>query len=220
MIKFWANNLVDQATLTASTENAQFPVENIQDPRRTKVFRSTSNSDNIVLDFGETSEFDSVLIVENPLNGFGISTITIQANTTNSWSSPPFSQAVTFSSEHGVGIAEFSTQQYRFARIVMTSTLGYCELPNIFIGMAIQPSRGVNLGWTYKDEDLSITKKNRYGQKFSDIIARQRIFSGVINNLDKDDMDDIFEIYDAKGEVNPFFVQIGCDETINDIRRF
>lgn len=220
MIAFWSSNLVDQAVLSASNSNALFPLSNITDQRRTKVWRSTSNSDEIVLDLVETSDFDSFIAVSNPIDGFGVSTITIEANHVNSWGAPPFSQSCTFSAKYGIGLTEFTEQSYRFVRIVMTSTLGYCELSKVFLGSKIEASRGVNQSWTYKDDDLSIIKENRYGQKFIDKIGRQRQFSGAMSNLTKDDMDLIFEIYDAKGKSNPFFIQIGCEDGINDINRF
>jgi len=51
-LKFFNLNLVDSATLTPSTENLNFPASNLTDPRRSKVFRSTTKSDNIVLVVG------------------------------------------------------------------------------------------------------------------------------------------------------------------------
>lgn len=220
MIKFYSSNLVDQSTVTASTENAFFPVQNIQDSRRTKVFRSTTNSDSVVFDFQEASEFDSIIIVDNPSSGFGISTITLEANATNTWGAPAFSQSVTYSTEYGIGIVEFTAQTYRFARLVLTSTLGYCELSKVFIGKKIETSRGINQGWTYRDSDLSTITENRYGQKFVDLRERQRVFNGSMSNLDQGDMDLIFEIYDDKGISKPFYIQIGCADGISDIRRF
>jgi hypothetical protein len=222
-IKFYSGNLVDQATLSASTENALFPLENLQDPRRTKVFRSTTNSDTVVLDFQETSDVDSVFIVSNPIDGFGISTLAIDLNATNSWGAPAYSDTVTWSTVHGLGYNEFAaTQSYRFARLSLTSTLGYCELSKLFIGKKISllNDRSINYGWSYVSKDNSRTQENRYGQRFSDVINRQRQFNISFSNINKDQLDQIFEIYDDKGLTKPFFVRIGCDEMISDKRRF
>lgn len=221
MITFYYDNLIDQATLTASSENALFPVKNIKDPRRTKVFRSNSNQTSVVFDFMETSQFDSFLITDNWVHGFGISTILIEANGTDEWSSPPFSTTMTFSTKHHIGIKELEeVQSYRFVRMTFNSTLDYCELANLFIGMKMKPSRGLNRSWTFKDDDLSTVKENRYTQKFVDINGRQRIFAGQINNLDNANIEKIRDITDIKGKVKPLFVKIGCAETMGDIDRY
>jgi hypothetical protein len=222
MIKFYSNNLVDQAVITASTENAQFPVENLQDHRRTKVFRSTSNSSSVIFDLQETSLIDSIIIVDEPRNGFGISTVTLQLNGTSDFSSPAFTQAITLNDTHGIGHAEFAEQSYRFARLVMTSTLGYCELSKVFIGQKIQfeNNMGIDLGWTYQDDELSIVKKNRYSQRFVDVISRIKSMNFSIRSMNADEFDQIMEIYDEKGKTKPFYVLNGDDTMVNDPDRF
>lgn len=220
-IEFYSGNLIDQSTITASTENALFPVENIVDNRRSKVYRSTSNSDSVVFDFMETSEVDTAFIVADKRSGFGISTIDIEFNGTDTWTSPAATESLLFSDKFGVGFSEFtSTHSYRFARAVLTSSLGYCEVSKLFLGKKLNIGRGINFNWTYSDKELSVQKKNRYGQIFSDVISRQRVISASMQYLDKDQLDKLFELYDSKGETKPFFVKIGCPEMINDNRRF
>lgn len=221
MITLYSNNLVDQATLTASSENLLFPLSNIQDSRRTKVFRSLANDTSIVFDLMETSEIDSFLIVSNPRSGFGVSTITIEANGTDSWATPAFTTTMTFSTKHGVGLKELDAAiNYRFVRMVFTSTLGYSEVANLFIGKKIVPSRGINYNWTFRDEDQSSVKENRYGQKFVDLIGRQRLFNALIQNLDDENLNLLLDITDRKGKVYPFFVKIGCQAAMSDPYRF
>ena len=220
-IEFYSGNLIDQSFITSSSENAQFPLSNLKDDRRSKVFRSTSNSDNIVFDFQETSEVDSAFIIADKRDGFGISTISIQFNGTNVWTSPAATEPLTFSEKFGVGFSEFTTtRSYRFARAVLTSALGYCEVSKLFLGKKLNIGRGINFNWTYVDKELSSQKKNRYGQIFSDVISRQRTISASMQYLDKDQLDKLFELYDENGETKPFFVKIGCPEMINDNRRF
>jgi hypothetical protein len=221
MITLYAHNLVDQANITASTENLLFPASNIKDHRRTKVFRSTQNDTSLVFDLLETSEIDSFAIVSNPKTGFGVSTITIEANATDEWSSPAFSTTMTFSTKHGIGIKELTSSiNYRFVRFVFTSTLGYSEVANLFIGKKTVPSRGINYNWTFRDDDLSIVKENRYGQKFVDRIGRQRLFSGMIQNLDEENIEILRNICDVKGKIKPFFIKIGCQEAMEEPERF
>lgn len=217
---FYTGNLVNGAFITASSENLLFPVSNLLDPRRTKVFRSNTGVDSIIFDFQETSEIDSLFIVDEPRNGFGISTISLALNATSNFTSPAYTDTLTFSTKHGVGFKSFDLQEYRFAKLSLTSALGYCEISKIFIGKALDLGRGPSFNWTYQDKDLSQSKENRYGQKFVDIITRQRQFNISFSLLNKDQLDLLFELYDKHSNTKPFFVSIGCDTMINDVNRF
>lgn len=219
-LKFYIGNLVDQASVTLSNENAQFPASNIFDDRRTKVVRSTTNSDNIVFDFNETSLIDSFVIVDNPRDSFGVSTLSLQLNGSDSWGSPSFTQSIQFSTEHGVGYAEFTEQSYRYARLVMTSTLGYCELSKLFIGKAVDLGRCQNIGWNYKLDSISKITKNRYEQKFIDIIGTQKEVNLSLSLLDKDQLDQIFQVSEECNTTKPFFIRCANNQMVNENRRF
>lgn len=219
-LKFFSGNLIDQATLYPSSENANFPASNLLDPRRSKVYRSTSSTTSIILDFQETSEVDSIFIVDEPRNGFGISTLGFELNATANFTSPAYSDSITFSPIHGAGYKVFTQQDYRFCKLSLTSSLGYCELSKLFIGKHIDLGRGPNFNWTYQDKDLSIVKENRYGQRFVDVIQRQKALSIQLNLLDKTQLDQIFDLYDSKSTIKPFFVVIGDDNMVSDHRRF
>jgi hypothetical protein len=211
---------VDQATFTPSTVNLNFPASNLQDPRRSKVFRTTANTSTLILDFQETSEIDSIFIVDNPRNGFGISTLSFDLNATSSFTSPAYTDSFTFSTVHGLGYKIFTQQNYRFARLNLTSSLGYCELSKIFIGKHIDLGRGPNFNWSYQNKDTSTVRENRYGQKFVDVIGRQKVLNISLGLLNKDQMDQIFQLYDDKGTIKPFYITIGDDTMISDHRRF
>jgi len=219
-LKFFSGNLIDQATLYPSSENANFPASNLLDPRRSKVYRSTDSASSIILDFQETSEIDSIFLVDEPRNGFGISTLDFELNATANFTSPAYSNSVTFSPVYGAGYKIFTQQDYRFCKLNLTSSLGYCELSKLFIGKHIDLGRGPNFNWTYQDKDLSIIKENRYGQRFVDVIQRQKALSIQLNLLDKNQLDLIFDLYDSKSTIKPFFVVIGDDNMVSDHRRF
>lgn len=217
----YGENLLDQAVITSSSENLLFPKSNIQDYRRSKVFRSNTNSDSVVFDFGETSNVDTFFVVPDKRNGFGFSTITLQFNATDSWGSPAATESITFSTEHSLGFKEFTTvHSYRFCRVVLTSTLGYCELSKVFFGVKNDIGRSINFNWNYKDTELVNQKTNRYGQIFSDIIMRQKVINAAVSNMSKDNLDEFFKVYDSKGESKPFFIRLGCVEMSNDFRRY
>lgn len=222
MIRFLSNNLVETASLTASTENAQFPVSNIQHDFRTKVFRSTSNADNVVFDLGSIEPVDYIGIVDNWQNGFGISTITVEANATDSWPGA-FSTTLTFDSTFGVGIKSFTEENYRFWRFSFTSTLGYCEVANIFIGKAVNiDTNGIGYNWGYTNKDLKRMSASRYGQEFIDDIAQRKELTGLkIRVMNTTELDKFFEVVDNRRTTKPMFIEF-CDPSsslLNDLDR-
>ena len=148
-------------------------------------------------------------IVPDKRSGFGISTITLEFNATNTWGSPAATETIQFSDIHGLGFKEFLTHSYRFCRVVMTSTLGYCEISNLFIGKKLNINRSVSFSWTYKDDELSIKKSNRYGQVFTDVITRQKTISAALRLLDKNQLAEFYKAYDYCGESKPFFIRLG-----------
>lgn len=213
-------NLVDQATIVPSSENLLFPVSNLKDYRRSKVYRSTSNSSSIVLDFNESSLVDGIFVIADKRSGFGISTMTVHFNATDLWTSPAYSISVPFSSTLNIGHVTFPQISYRFAKIVLTSTLGYCEISKIFIGKELGMTASVNFGWTIKDEELSIKSKNRYAQVFTDVITRQKVLGFSFKNINKDDLNLLNLMIDRIGETKPFYIALGNNSMAVDYRRF
>lgn len=219
-LKFFNTNLIDSSVITPSTVNANFPVSNLKDARRTKVFRSNTGSDNIVFDFGSAKDIDSFFIVGDPRTGLGVSSVTLELNSSNSWVSPAFSQVITLDTVFNLGISTFANQNYRYARLVLTSSSTYCELSKVFIGKHIDLGRGPSFNWSYQSDDLSKIQENRYGQKFVDTIIRQKKLNMSFNLLTKDQLSQLLEIIDSKSKTLPFFVELGDNTMIGNHDRF
>lgn len=218
--KLYDVNLVDQAKLTVSSENALFPLSNILDSRASKVFRSNSSNTNIVLDFQESAEINGIFILPNKRDGFGFSSVTVEFSHTSDFASPAYSKTISFSETLEIGYASFDTISYRFCRIVMTSSLPYCELSNIFIGKDLGLNTTINFGWTYKNEELSQKSYNRYGQQFTDVISRQKVLGFSFKLVSKEDIELINVMLDRVGETKPFYISIGANTMSMDFRRY
>lgn len=221
MIKFFANNLALSATVTASTENSLFPASNIASDFRTKVLRTTTNSDNVVFDLGSIENVDTVALVDNWQNGFGFSgSVTIEANATDSWGAPAFTTTLTPDATFGFGIKEFTTETYRFWRLVFTSTLGYVELSKVFIGRKTEiATNGIDYNWTLMERTLKKVQTNRYGQEFIDDIGnRKELGRLTLKVANTTELDKIFEVYDITRDIKPMFITIGdgTDTIIGD----
>lgn len=218
--EIYSENLIYQALITASSENMQFPLSNILDPRRSKVYRSTAMETILYFDFKETSEIDAFMVVDDKRNGFGISNIDLEFYATSNWALADDLETIEISSKYGIGYKEFPKKEFRFCKMTLNSSLDYCELSNLFIGKKLELGRSINFGWNIKNNDLSKKTVNRYGQVFVDSINSQKIINCRLSLLDKDQIDKIYSWLDYYSEIKPFFVRIGCDNMINDNRRF
>lgn len=218
--EIYSDNLLYQSKISASSENALFPLSNILDARRTKVYRSTNRVTEIILDFNETSEIDCFMIVDDKRNGFGVSSIQLEFYSTSNFDYAVGEEDIDLNPQLGLGYKEFAKKEFRFCRIKLESSLDYCEISNFFIGKKMDLGRSINFGWSIKANDLSRKTVNRYGQVFIDKISSQRTINCALSLLDKDQLDKILQWLDTHSEIRPFFVRIGCDNMVNDNRRF
>jgi len=224
MIKFFKDNFVEGANLSASTENAQFPLVNLQDDRRSKVYRSTGSSATVVFDLQTTEDIDSIILAPNKIDGFNLlSPITIEANATDSWGSPAYSTTLSSIDDvHGIAYKLLSApESYRFWRLSLSGT-SYVELAYVYIGKVteLDNNRSISFGWGYQEDDLKNESENVYGQKFVDEIIQRKKIQFKLNALDKDNMDKIFKVYDERRTTKPFCLFIGDDNMINNSNRF
>lgn len=135
MIILYDNKITD-ATITASSENPLYPFDDaFADDRLSRVGRTVSaTSQTLVFDFASGNpEVDAVAILGHNISASG--SITVEANTSNSWGSPAFTDTLDLYDEW---IALFAnTQEYRYWRLSITdpgSTDGYIEIGQIYIG--------------------------------------------------------------------------------------
>ena len=223
MIRFYYNNLLNDAAIQTSTENAQFPKSNVRDERRSKVFRSTTNTDTMTLDFGVNEAIDSFFIVDNPQDGFGINTLSLSASSVPTFTPDLLSAAsVSLDNKFGQGFLSFNEISARYFRLSATSTLGYCELSNFFVGkeFRLKDDKSINFGWTYEESQIVNQSVNKIGQRFSDLIGSQRKFTCSFTNLDKDHIEELNEMIDYVGTHRPFWINIGCPSMNNELPRF
>lgn len=220
-LKFYAFNQVDLAMITPSSESAQFPASNIKDPRRTKVFRSTSGGTvTIVFDFQEPVNIDAVLLADPKVRQFNFTTARIQLNATNSWVTPPVDEALTINQDKGLAKFTWSTPQvYRFARLELTGAGDFVELSKVFIGEQTSIlGRCFTYPLSYRQSNLGVISRNIYGQKFIDERVTQKSFSGSVGSMDKDEVDSLFEVLDYCSTTRPLWLLLDL-EALNDTDR-
>lgn len=208
-IKIVYLNLVDQdsTVITGSTEDPFYPASNIKDPRTTKKYRSTGTSANVVFDFVTTEAVDTIMVRGDALDGRGFTgTLTIEANATDSWGAPSYSNTLTFDDEHNIGFLTLSSaESYRFWRISGSGS-SFFELSNVCMGQAFIPGRNMTTRFSYLERDLSSKTQNEYGQFFITEKNRRDEMNIEFKFLTKEQTDDFMTMFDAVGESKPIWV--------------
>jgi hypothetical protein len=222
MIKFYWNNLLDGAGLVSSSENLQFPLANLKKEHRTKVFRSIGSTGSVTLDVGATEKIDSFFLVDNPIDGLGLNSLTISASQSPSFSPDLLGLPVPLNAKYGQGFLRFPEVEARYFRLTMGSSLPYSEVSKFFVGKEMQliDGKSINFGWTHQEEEILGKSFNRYGQQFTDLVGTFRKFNISFSNLSKDQLEQIDEMTDYCGTHRPFFVRIGCPDITNSLERF
>jgi len=220
--KWYFNNLAIDANLSPSSEKALYPAENIQDTRRTRVWRSTTNTDHIYFDFGSAEDLDSIVLVDSLFNGFGFTTASLELNSVATWTmGAPVTIAITIDTNNGIAYGKHSSVvSYRYAKLKLTSTLGYCEVAKVFLGVEQEVSAQVDFSYPLKfgHDDKAVIAKNRYNQIFVDEVKRFKNISGNINTMTKDEVDVMLDLDSQCSITKPFFVRFEQTEAnlLND----
>jgi hypothetical protein len=223
-VKWYSYNLVtqDQTIITPSSENAFFPASNLKKDFSSKVYRSTTDSAQVVFDFITIEPIDSVLIKAHYELGRGFNgSLTIEANGTDEWTSPAFTTTIDLVDQFNIGKTEFAEQNYRFWR-VSGSGSNYLELANIFIGKSVSlTTNNIDFGWKHLKKDLSKSKENQYGQRFSNKRNKVDDISASYKLLNRDEYDVIVDMINYHGTTIPVWAYIDDTETIiNNKERF
>jgi hypothetical protein len=185
-IIFAYNNLLDSATLTASSENASFPASNLKNPFRSKVWRTagaTAGTANLVINHGSAKAVTCVaLIGYNWTSAPG--TLNFEANATDAWGAPSFQQALTWAANPtangnpGIIFKTFASQSYQYNRLNVVYSPGGSptdwNLGRIFVGTYFQPAKGFRRAHQESIIDPSYISQTIGGQDHVDTIAKYR----------------------------------------------
>lgn len=188
---FLYDNLLDSATLTASSEATGLTAENLKNPFRSKVWRTagaTAGTAQLVIDHGTAKAVNAIALTGyNWLSAPG--TLQIEFNSADSWASPAATETLTWVSgttpggNKGTIIKLLSaTQTYRYNRLSVVYAPGDWDLGRLFVGQAFEPTR--TYGWGYGESvvDPSLISSSIGGQDHADEIERYRVITanGII----------------------------------------
>jgi hypothetical protein len=215
-MKLIANNLVlaTGTTLTASTSNSRFPVSNLQHYFRSKIWRSTSTTAQVVFDMQTAEPVDSCVILWPKEDGVLISdtaVVKIQANATNVWTSPSVDVTLTLNETYEVMSKFWSTdQEYRYWRVSIVDSgnaLGYVALGVVVLGKSEAISSADN-GFKYELIDQSKVIRTDFGNEYVDEYPKVAKLSLAFNVLDYTDIELLDAAYRRNGTRMPIYISL------------
>jgi hypothetical protein len=219
-IRYLWKNLIDldDAVLNESSQVDNLPVENLQHPFRTMVWRTTGcNSENVVIDLGQAQAVKAFALINHNLtqNAF----IKIQGNSSDSWESPAVDESLNWHED--IIIKFFSGGSYQYWRLVVQDANNpdeYLEFGRLYLGDYFEPSKNFVYGWEYGLVDPSEIEESEGGQEFVDIKEQYRIIKVAFTDgspLTDTDMENYEEMLRYCGRRKDLFLSLDYENKPN-----
>lgn len=204
------NRYTDAATaLTASSEATALPVERSQDPDRTAVWRSLTETgvQTIDIDLGSSLACDSIAVANVKLVGAGALLLyrgaTLGSETTLVATLPSQDR------DTRTAFAFFASVSSRYWRLKWTNpgaASDYAELGFAALGPYLELSRNIRVPSGLQRIDPSVIALSVDGQATH--TRRTKYFAGQwsLGEVPEADLDDLREVFDALGVHTPYFV--------------
>jgi hypothetical protein len=166
------NNYIDNlttTTLTSLTESPTFPLINVQDQRLSMRFHTFASvtAQTVTVDFGTAMSISTAAVMAH--NFTSSCTVTISANTTDSWPGAT-SKTITYNAGMMLNFfAPVSYQYWQFSLDDQTNTDGFLSMGRLWLGdyITIDPSSEVDFTVIKKRSDRVIHGRGQ--QKFASI---------------------------------------------------
>lgn len=223
-LTFLDNNRVLDATLSmiTGTENAQFPLTNLQKDFTTKVFRSNENVIEILVDLKISESIDAFAIVGSSATGIGFTDITIQGSGSIDFTGAAVIN-IDIAAEFNFGFKLFTAASFRFWKISVVQTAGsFVELSNFFIGTKTQLTQNgfSSASFVYTGRENVRIQQNRFGQRFIDKYNKINELSGSVEFVNSAEFTTINEVFMQHGRNIPLWVLVDPDGQLVDDGEF
>lgn len=220
-MRFFYDNLIDKAGVifTPTSEVASLPVENLANELRKRPWRTTTSgsTERVVIDLGSAKAVTSVILLDHTLKS-GDTALTLEANATDFWVGPAFTQALTWSS--GPILATFGSQTLRYWRLSFTKTIAAesRDIGRLFLGTFAETEHQPDFdGYEEMREDPSRKAKTLGGQTWTDLQEQYDMLTTEMTHVSQTLADQLKTIARTVGESLSFFVQIDTISPLNTV---
>lgn len=156
-------------------------------------------------------------------------TITLEANTTDAWTSPAYSQTITWN-RHIMSVLSSTgltyPTGYRYWRLKIddqSNINGYVEIAKVYLGSMWTPSQGsVQFPFTNRGVDYSDIGYSELGHPLVTRRKKTQILTVSWWGLSNQDCEDLFDMWETFGKTDPFFINLDPDAvfTVDTSRNF
>lgn len=189
-------------------------------------YTTINSSESILFDMGLVTNPKSFILVgprNEPLKISPSATIKLQANNADSWGTPSFEITLTYADNaiYHVNEAGIGDAAYRYWRILVVdqNPLGYIEVGAFFLGNYFNPTRGrVQFPLSVSTIDNSDIIVSEGGQTYSDIKQTTASYQVRWFGLQKADIEEFEDQFQAYGANKPFFVVMDSDSVYSSTR--
>lgn len=220
------DNIVSSATVTSTAAQAEYPVSNIQNKSKSRVFRSTSLNFNITFTWSSQKPISSVILPHTNLTNNAIIRVYIYTNSTDASASAiigpvsasPFSYK-TLSETGGYSFGGGSCarvwfdQTYTCAKIMLqiadtTNVDGYVELATAVVGDYWSPTYNTSFGIQAGYLDASEQLRTEAGELHTLTKYIYKTLSLELQWLPPQDRTKFIDIVKTTGLKHPVFVSV------------
>ena len=205
----------DAATVTASSSSAsELGAANVVDPQPSKVWRSTGDTAEWVkFDLGSAKQITCIGLFN--FNFTSGATVTLQANASDSWGAPSYSQALTIAADSDSVVLKrlvyFLDQTYRWWRITIADASnpdGYVEIGRVAAGQYYAPTRNIQEQYRYQGQDPS--ERERLPGAWSPSVSRARYRTADVSFpfANQTQADKFWAIFDKVGNETPIILSV------------
>ena len=205
----------DAATVTGSSQaNTALAASNVLHDHVAKPWRTTGKaSENIVFDLGSAKQITVFSMFT--FNLTSSATVTLQANASNSWGSPSYSQALTMATNADSEVLErvvfFLSQTYRYWRVTLAdagNSDSYLQIGRIAAGTYYEAGRNIDQGFSIVTVDPSEGDRTPGRQTFYRARKRFRRASVAFRLQDQTQTDKLSAVMDKVGNSKPIVLAL------------
>jgi len=195
-VRFLYTFKFDDATITSSSEASGLPDDNAVDDFVAKKWRTTADTGQwIKFDLGSAKKITMAAIFGHNLTSGA--TITLEANASDSWGEPSYSQALTWNEK---AIVEFLDQTYQWWRITFEDGSNpdtYLEIGRICAGEYIEPTVNVSQDVQKQYIDPSVKQESAGRQGYAIEKEVYRVFDVMFTGIDRTQQDQLIAMFKA-----------------------
>lgn len=200
------NNIIEDSTITPTTENANYPADNLKDSRSTRLYRSTADGAQRVT-FHNADSSASYIIIKNHNITSG-ATIKLQANDSNIWGAPSLDETITHDSD--TMILNFTEAEYNYWSLYVddgSNPDNYIEIGLIYLGVYVQmPGMEPKQQIPYATQSKSKLSQSR--QLYGDSRVNYRSAKISFPHLTNAQRQAINAMYDIVKNTKPIFLLV------------